>query len=130
MFKLGKQFTLNPGSVGIALDGVGGVASYALIDEDNDNLAGSISFRSIAYDVDRALDSLLKSELMECAPGITRAIALELEHGRFYVMSLVLFALSYAEKLLGYKPDIIPSEIWREAELKWDISEWMPGRSR
>jgi predicted phosphodiesterase len=130
MFKLGKQFTINPGSVGNALDGVGGVASYALIDEEKVNLVDNISFRSITYDVTRAVDSLLKSELMECAPGITRAVALELEHGRFFMMSLVLFALSCAEKQLGYKPDIIPPEIWHEAELKWDGSEWMPGRSR
>ena len=127
MFQVGKQVVLNVGSVGIALDGIGGMATYALINEEN-NSARKIIFRNIAYDVDSAISSLIKSELMERAPGITRAYALEMKTGRHYVMSLIIFAMNYAEKQLGFRPDNIPSEIWREAEFKWDCSEWMPGR--
>ena len=129
MFRIGRQIVLDVGSVGNALDGIGGVAAYALINEKNDP-THNIVFRSVVYDVDSTVDSLVKSELMECAPGITQAIASELKTGRHYMMSLVSFAMCYAEKQLGFRPDNIPAEIWREAELKWDGSEWMPGRAQ
>jgi hypothetical protein len=78
--------------------------------------------------MDSAINSLLKSELMECAPGITRAVISEIQTGRHYMMSLVVFAMEYSEKQLGYKPEKIPPDIWQEAEAKWDGKEWLPGR--
>jgi len=130
MFKAGGQIVINPGSVGVALDGIGGVASYALLDDCKADPSGKVIFRTISYDLDGAIESVMKSELMECASGITRAIISEIMTGRFFVMSLVIFAFDLAEKHLGFRPDIVPPEIWTEAETKWDGSEWLPGRSQ
>jgi len=130
MFRLGSQAVMDAGSVGIALGGIGGTACYALLDEEKADPARYAVFRSVAYDVEGAVASLMKSELPERAPGITRAAASELRTGRHYMMALVIFAMNCAEKQLGYRPGIIPPEIWRQAEIEWDGAEWTPGRSQ
>jgi len=131
IFHIGRQTVITNGSVGITLDGIPGVASYTVIDEEKNDLRnGGIVFRNVVYDVDNAINSMKKSDLPDVAPGITKAMILELSTGRHYCNSLVEFVISYTEKQLGYKPDTIPPDIWKEAELKWDCLEWLPGRMR
>jgi len=119
LFRAREKTGVNPGSVGISLNGIGGVASYALIDECKCKPSQGVVFKSVVYDVEKTINSLLKSSLMECAPGITKAVCLELQTGRSHIFSLIDFVMNYAEKQLGYKPESIPPEIWSEAEQKW-----------
>ena len=86
-------------------------------------------FRHVAYDVERTVRGLRRSGLPERAPGISRADILELRTGRHHVMSLLAFCEQYAERSLGYTTQEIPSELWREAEARWDGTEWLPGRA-
>jgi len=130
MYRVNGSIYLNPGSVGIALDGIGGVAEYALIDENIKTPYINIMFRRVAYDIEAAVGAMIKNDFLEIAPGITRAIISEMRTGRFYVMSLLEFVNGYTIKQIGYSPGSIPAEIWREAEKMWDGSEWTPGRMR
>lgn len=124
LFTVGNQMVIGAGSLGISLDGVGSIAVYALYDEINDK----VYFRNIPYDVESVIDDIHKSGLYDISKGICDAISLELRNGRHYVMSLIEFAYTYAERMLGEKISSIPDELWREAEGIWDMTEWRMGR--
>ena len=113
-----NQYVIVAGSVGISLDGSGGQASYALLDEKT----GKAAFQIIDYDVDSAIAAIDKSPITELAPGISYCVKKELETGKPYMMSFVKFAFELAEKQLGYRPDEVPSELWDEAGKMWDKS--------
>ena len=125
LYLIGEQALISAGSVGIPLEGVGGVAAYALIDEARmPGACGSVAFRQVAYDVEAAIASLQRSELAELAPGITRAVTLELRTGIHHMLSLVAFCNAHAERALGRNPGNIPIDLWREAEPLWNGAPW------
>jgi len=99
-FRLGKQRVVCVGSVGLALDGIGGMACYALLDGDK------ITFRHIDYDVDTAIRELENSELSKCAPGFVMANKMALATGKNYVSVLMDFSKAY-------------DGTWEEAEQAW-----------
>jgi len=121
-YSIGAQAFVVSGSVGLSIDGMGGMAAYTLLDE---TLAEpSVEFRHIPYDVDKAVSAIKNSTLMEVAPGLSRAYILELTNGKFYTMGLMTFAFDLAKKQMGYRPETVPDEIWLQAEREWDGSEW------
>jgi len=122
LYMLNTQSLIVSGSVGLSIDGIGGMAAYTLIDDSAPE--PTIGFRRIPYDVEKAINALKSSSLAEIAPGLSRAYILEMTKGKFYTMGLVTFANQLAEKHLGHKPDRIPDEIWEQAEREWDGSEW------
>ena len=120
LFSVGEQKVMIPGSVGISINRIGGLASYALLDEQT----GKYAFRHVSYDACAVVCDMDKSPIMELAPGITSCLKKELLTGRLYMMSLVRFAFWYEKKQLGYRPDEVPFDLWDEAEKKWDGSEF------
>lgn len=115
---------VNAGSVGISLDGIGGTACYTLLNEET----GAITQRKVAYNAEETIKAIQNSALPELAPGVTRAIILELRSGRSHLMGLLEFCQRYAKKQYGITENPLPDAIWREAEQKWDGTEWLPGR--
>lgn len=114
-FRAGTKKIITAGSVGMPLDGIGGVASYVLIDENT----SAVAFRAVSYDVDAAIRAMHNAGFTELAPVISKALIAQLRTGRNYIEGLVRHVLSYAERQLGYKPNEIPNEIWEEAEKTW-----------
>lgn len=129
LFCFENKTVINAGSVGISLDGIGGMASYALLDETAE--AGKTlqaEIRYVAYDIEQTFQGIKERGLQQLAPGIMRALQLELQTGRHHMKSLVFYCKAYAEQYLGYPVEIIPAELWNEAEQAWDGSEWLPAR--
>lgn len=127
--QIGNQTVINAGSVGLSLDGIGGVATYVLLDEKNkEGSRPRAAFRKVTYDVDKTVNEIQKYGLSDLAPGISRAVILELQTGYHHVVSLVGFCHAYAEQYLGHAIQSIPPELWNEAEKIWDGSEWIKGR--
>lgn len=122
---------IGAGSVGISLDGIGGMACYALIDtEKAEKGLPAESIRHVAYDMDAVIRTLHTTGLMSLAPGFMRAIILELQTGREHAEELLSFARAHAEKITGSKVADIPPALWAEAEMAWPGNEWLPGRVR
>lgn len=117
---------INAGAVGMSLDGVAGIATYALLDETVEGYPSV--FRHVSYDVDETVRALEASPLWMLAPGIARATALEVQTGRHHIQSLLVFARAYAEARIGGPVDNIPPDLWAEAEQAWDGAEWLEGR--
>jgi len=128
LFSLDDIRIIGAGSVGLALDGIGGVACYALINSDK-----RVTFRNVSYDTVAVIDKIRESGLSVRAPGIALATTAELLTGRHYMSGLVEFAEAYARRKLSNKSghlSEIPLELWKQAEKAWDVSEWMEGRMR
>lgn len=109
---------LNPGSVGISLDGTGGVASYALLEENT----LQVQHKSIPYDMQAAALALQSSELFALSPCIVQALVLEIVHGRQFMMPLIAYTAAYAKEKYGMQRSPLPPEIWKEAAEHW-VSE-------
>lgn len=131
-FCFGAQTVLGAGSVGLSLDGVGGLANYVLIREHQPpHSPGSVVFRRVCYDLEAAVFAMDKQGFGQQWPGLNRATVLEMRTGRHHVQSLLAFCASYAMQALG-KPSLegeIPPDLWQEAEALWDGAPWIPGRS-
>jgi len=72
-FRIGEQRVVCVGSVGISVDGVGGMACYTLLDGDK------LSFRHIDYDIDSTITDLKNNGLA----GFTEGYAFALVSGRY-----------------------------------------------
>lgn len=127
-FDVGGKTFINAGSVGLSLDGIAGVAGYALLDEKSPEPA--LSFRYVTYSTDKVVAQVKKTGLYDAAPGFSRAYELEMITGRHYVMSLLDHVHEYAKSRLGHPVTEIPPDLWMEGECLWDGSEWMPGRQQ
>lgn len=111
---------VNAGSVGISQDWIGSVACYALIDTGRvrAGLPG-VSFRHVGYDVERTERALEERGVAEMAPGICRAMRLEMRTGGRYLVGLMEYAHTYAARVLGGPVVEIPPDVWRAAETAW-----------
>ena len=122
LFRNKAQTFAGISSVGWPLDGVGGVASYALLDRDK------ITFRSVSYDVDAVIAAMRDGPLATLAPAVTRALAAIALTGQRYIdgpKGILTFAQDYAQKRLGHETTEIPPDIWEEVELLWRPEPWL-----
>jgi predicted phosphodiesterase len=127
LFSTGERKVMIAGSVGMSLDGLGGVSSYVLINEDT----GTVSFRYVSYNVEAAVEAMYRAGFAELAPGISRALISQMRTGRNYIHGLITHVYSYAEQCLGYRPTgDVPNALWEEAEKSWDGNEWTEARLR
>lgn len=120
LFKENDKIVIGAGSVGLPLDGVGGIATYVLYDE----ITKKIVFRQVSYDIEVVIRDMKERGYSETSPGVCEAIIYEMQTGRHYMMSLAHFATTYASKKMGKPIDVVPNELWKEAEILWDRTEW------
>lgn len=113
---------INAGSVGISTDRITAVACYALVDEEAPALP--VVFRYVGYPLHRVTEAMDACGLTALAPGITRAVTLEMQTGRLHVMSLIGFAQAYAAARGADTRGGIPADLWAEAETIWPGDPW------
>lgn len=107
---------INPGSVGLSLDRMGGMSSYALLSPHGNP---HITFRRVPYDI-RAVEAALNaSGLLTLSPGTMTATLRELQTGLRHMLPLLRYARTYAQGVLGHPIQDIPPELWRIAEDVW-----------
>lgn len=108
----GTRLLLNPGAVGVSLDGRGGHASCLLLDSDGGPWRPR--FLLIPYDVEAACQDLAASGLIEAAPGWTRAAANLLRRGG-PSMVVVLARVTALAQLEGAHWPFLPESCWSQA---------------
>jgi len=99
-FRVGNQRVVCVGSVGLSMDGIGGMACYTLLDGDK------LSFKHVDYDVDAAINDLKNCEAAISAPGFVTAYVLGAASGQNYTQLFMDFAQAY-------------DGTWEEAERAW-----------
>ncbi|MBP5197903.1 MAG: metallophosphoesterase family protein [Lachnospiraceae bacterium] len=115
IYEHGGKTYLNPGSLGLALDGIGRHAQFAIIYGDPDEW--KIELCSIPYDADSFLKDFTESGLDELGFVLNRAVKKTVTTGINYVINCV----TAAEKEAGMPPDLIPEEVWDKVALKLGI---------
>lgn len=110
----GKTY-LNPGSLGLARDGVGGNAQAMLLCGSNG--VWSETFISIPYDVETLISAFEESGLNAMSAVMARAIKKTATTGVNYF----ILCFNEALRLSGTQPQDISEEIWQQAAQSFDI---------
>jgi predicted phosphodiesterase len=109
---LPNQLVINPGSAGAANNG-DHRAQYALLTEEAGRVR--VTFRAVAYDLDRIRAAYEGSGLLAEGGGFAQARLRGIETGRNVPLELVTHAYQVAVQA-GYEEEgILPDEIWRRA---------------
>ncbi len=106
---------LNPGSLGIAIDGVGKRAQFAVV--ETDGLKYRHEFISIPYDIEGLLKDFEDSGIEEYGKVQVRSVKKTLLTGINYFFHCVSLAVSMS----GMSTDRIPEPIWEQAAEKLGI---------
>lgn len=114
----GKTY-LNPGSLGLAIDGVGRRAQFAMLTTDKvaDRTVYKQKLCSIPYDVDGYLKDFKEAGLDEYGLVLNRAVKKTLVTGVNYFFNAVVEAVKLSGKPL---PDISEA-VWKEVAEKLEI---------
>lgn len=114
----GKTY-INPGSLGLAIDGVGKHAQFAVL--TGDSVGWQVEFCSIPYDVESFLEDFTTSGVDEMGMTLTKAIKKTLVTGENYFFKCVS-AMVKAAKEAGVESFVrMPEEAWRELENKFRL---------
>ena len=106
---------LNPGSLGIAIDGVGKRAQFAIVETDGKRYQHE--FISIPYDIEGLLRDFEESGIEEYGRVQVRSVKKTLLTGINYFFHCVMLAV----KMSGMSTDQIPEKIWEQAAEKLGI---------
>lgn len=117
----GGRLALNPGAVANPLDGKGGGrAQYALLTWKED--CWQVQHREALYDLERLRAAFRDSGLLQEGGAFTRALLLSVETGHDVVTIFLSYANGVAAEAGIEDRNIIPDEVWEEAEatFRWD----------
>ncbi len=110
----GKMY-LNPGSLGLALDGVGRHIHFAMLCANEGEWDAELI--CIPYDADAFLRDFNESGLDELGFVLNRAVKKSITTGVNYVLK----AVTEAEKETGCTPNLVSEEIWEKIALKLEL---------
>lgn len=116
---------INPGSLGLAIDGVGRKAQFAVLTgcEGTDNKAGSweVQFLSIEYDVEGFLKDFQASGIDEIGMTLNKAVKKSLVTGVNYFLRCILAMQAEAEKVGAGSVAELPEEAWKVLEERFEL---------
>ncbi len=110
----GKMY-INPGSLGLAIDFVGGRAEFAVLEGDEDGWRPQLI--SIPYDLQGFLRTFTESGLDEYGLILNRAVKKTLRTGRNYFYYAVCEAIKLSGKPLGE----IEEDIWQQVAVNLEL---------
>lgn len=110
---------VNPGSLGLTIDGVGRQAQFAMLHtkEEKKGLSWQLEPISISYDVDSYLHDFTVSGLDEYGMILTKAIKKTLLTGINYFYKIILEVTGMVNQPLGE----IPESVWQQVAEKFDL---------
>lgn len=119
MFELFGKTYINPGALGLAIDGIGRRAQFAMLlgIEKGGKKAWEAQLISIPYDVDAYLEAFTQCGLDERGMVLTRAVKKTLLTGVNYFY----FCVVEAWKLTGKVVSETPEEIWNQVAEKLEV---------
>lgn len=108
IFKRKGKTYLNPGSLGLAIDGVGRRAQFAVMTFSD--ITVDISLHAISYDVEGFLEDFAESGLENCGLVLTRSVKKTLVTGINYFYQTVV----EVEKEAAQLPRPVSEEVWNK----------------
>ncbi len=110
----GKLY-LNPGSLGLAIDGKGGRAEFAVLEGDREGWRPELL--SIPYDLESFLKDFTQSGLDEYGKVLNRAVKKTLQTGRNYFYEVVCEVCRLSGKSLHQ----VEEEYWQQAAISLEL---------
>lgn len=114
----GKMY-LNPGSLGLAVDGVGRRAQFAVLSGDGQDWREE--FFSIPYDVDGYLAAFGESGVEEMGMTLTKAVKKTLVTGVNYFYQCVLEVMKKAKDMGTNDFGRVPEAFWKQLEERFAL---------
>ena len=114
----GKMY-LNPGSLGLAVDGVGRRAQFAVLSGDEKDWRGELF--SIPYDVDGYLAAFGESGVEEMGMTLTKAVKKTLVTGVNYFYQCVLEVAGEARNMGTNDFSRVPETFWKQLEERFAL---------
>ena len=116
---------INPGSLGLAIDGIGRKAQFAVLTgyESTKNRTGfwNVQFLSIDYDVEGFLKDFRTSGLDELGMTLNKAVKKSLMTGVNYFLRCILAMQEEAEKTDAGSISELPEEAWKVLEERFEL---------
>lgn len=119
MVRRGAHTYLNPGSLGLAVDGVGKRAQFAMI--RGDEAGWEAQLLSVDYDVEGYLRDHQFSGLAKMGMTLNRAVRKTLVTGDNYFFYCIRAMEREAEKAGQIPLEEMPEEAWRQLEEKFEL---------
>ncbi len=110
----GKTY-LNPGSLGLPLDAIGGRAEFALMEGDKNGWNAELI--SLPYDVEEFVREIEESGLERCGMVLTRALKKTLLTGIDYFG----YCVTEAVRRGGKAPGNVPEELWNQIAAEYEL---------
>lgn len=115
---------INPGSLGLAIDGVGRKAQFAILTgEKRGDATGSwdVQFLSIDYDVEGFLKDFQTSGIDELGKTLNKAVKKSLVTGVNYFLRCILAMQEKAEREGISSLEELPEEEWKQLEERFEL---------
>lgn len=119
VYRQGEKVYVNPGSLGLAIDGVGRRAQFAVLAGDAQGWREE--FFSIPYDVGGYLAAFEESGVEEMGMTLTRAVKKSIVTGVNYFYQCVLEVMEEASRMGTKDFAQVPEDFWRQLEVKFEL---------
>lgn len=119
LYRQGEKNYINPGSLGMAIDGVGRRAQFAML--TGDDRGWQTEFFSISYDVEGYLKDFKESGVEEMGMTLNKAVQKSLVTGINYFFKCVV-AVTEEAKSKGFSDfGQVPETFWRHLEDEFEF---------
>lgn len=114
---ISSSFYLNPGSLGLALDGVGGHIHFAVLHGNRKKNCWDTELITLPYDATSFLEDFTESGLDELGFVLNRAVKKTIMTGINFVFKCV----STVQQITGLPLHLVSEEVWEDAARKFDL---------
>lgn len=119
LYRQGEMTYINPGSLGMAIDGVGKRAQFAVL--TGNSLGWQTEFFAIPYDVEGYLKAFAESGVDKMGMSLSKAVRKSLVTGVNYFYKCILEVADEAKRMGLSDLSQVPETFWQELEDKFAL---------
>lgn len=119
LYRKGEKTYINPGSLGLSIDGVGRRAQFAVLTEDSHEWR--TEFFSIPYDVEGYLKDFKDSGVEEMGMTLSKAVQKSLVTGINYFYQCVMEVMGEASRMGVRDFGQVPESFWKQLEDEFEL---------
>ena len=119
LYRQGEKTYVNPGSLGLAIDGVGKRAQFAML--TGDDRGWQTEFFSISYDVEGYLKDFKESGVEEMGMTLNKAVKKSLVTGINYFFQCVIAVMEEARNSGFSDIGQVPETFWQQLEDEFEL---------
>ena len=119
LYRQGEKTYINPGSLGMAVDGVGKRAQFAVL--TGDSKGWQTELFAISYDVEGYLKAFAESGVDKIGMSLNKAVRKSIVTGVNYMYECILEVMEEAKRMGLSDMNQVPETFWQELEDKFAL---------